>query len=372
MTTNSAFLYQQIAEAVRRRIASGQLLAGDRLPAIRTMAERWECTPGTVSRAYGLLAEEGLVVAHRGSGTRVAQNPLQPQATSWRWASVVNKAEHYLLAALASGFSAAEAQAALTVAVARWNALERPPSHSGGGEEAAVNGHLRFSGSHDLLLEILARSLAEADPDLDLEIAFTGSLGGLMALARGEADVAGVHLWDVESGLYNEPFIRRILPGRHPGMITLAHRSLGLIVAAENPLQIQSLADLVRPGVQFVNRQQGSGTRVWLDAALRSEGIEADRIEGYETVRATHTEVAKSVSQGEAAVGLGIFAAAAAYGLDFVELTKERYDLVFRESVWRSEVVDRIREQIQSQDFLQAVQALGGYDTAETGRDRAV
>lgn len=371
MATKSTFLYQEIAEAVRRRIASGQLQPGDRLPPVRKMAERWNCTPGTVSRAYRLLAEEALVVAHRGSGTRVVQNALQPESPAWQWASMVNKAEHYLLTALASGYSPAEAQSALTLAVARWNALE---SRQGvlpvaGTAAAPLDRHLRFSGSHDLLLQILARSLADTDPGLSLDMDFTGSLGGLMALARGEADVAGVHLWDAESGLYNEPFIRRVLPGRHCGMVTLAHRSLGLIVAADNPLRIQTLADLVQEDVRFVNRQQGSGTRVWLDARLRAEGIDSGRVQGYQQVRTTHTEVAEAVSQGEADAGLGIYAAAAAYGLDFVILVRERYDLVFREAVWETEMVATIREHIRSERFRQSVAALGGYDIAETGRE---
>jgi len=230
---------------------------------------------------------------------------------------------------------------------------------------------LRFAGSHDLTVELLGRMLTETSPEahLSIEIEYVGSLGGLMALARGEADVAGTHLWDETTDTYNVPFVRRLLPGQRVALLTLVHRSLGLITPPDNPQELASLADLTRPDVLLVNRQSGSGTRVWLDAQLGALGIAPESLLGYEREELTPLAVARAVEQGQASVGLGIHAAAAAYGLGFVPLTKERYDLAILESVWPSPVMQALLKVIRSPRFKQAVVALGGYDTAETGQE---
>jgi len=236
MKKGEDFLYQEIAEALRRRIASGELGPGDRLPPVREMARHWGCTPGTVSRAYAQLGQEGLLVGHRGGGTRVTPNALQPEHTVWGWASLVNRAEHFLLEAIGAGHTPAQAESALTVAISRWRDLSR-------GRDSQLQGlpgpqprpsegrmELRFVGSHDLAVEVVARMLQEEMPQAHLSIDYLGSLGGLMALARDEADVAGAHLWDETTDTYNLPFVRRLLPGRRAALVTLVHRSLGLII----------------------------------------------------------------------------------------------------------------------------------------------
>ena len=174
-----------------------------------------------MSRAYSLLGREGLVTARRGGGTRVS---LRPQAAGmlappeWQWADLVNRAESYLLEAVGAGHSPGHAEAALAAAI----------SPVGRGQEQTATGRrglgvsheacgLRFSGSHDLSVELLARMLGERSPAVSMTTDFIGSLGGLMALARGEADIAGAHLWDEATGLYNIPFVERVLPGRHSG-----------------------------------------------------------------------------------------------------------------------------------------------------------
>jgi putative molybdopterin biosynthesis protein len=123
---------------------------------------------------------------------------------------------------------------------------------------------LRFAGSHDFTLEFLSRMLSEEEPQARLAIQYVGSLGGLIALARNEAEVAGVHLWDETTDTYNIPFIRRLLPGRRAVLLTVAMRWLGFILPPGNPLGLTSISDLARPGVRLANRQAGSGTRVWL------------------------------------------------------------------------------------------------------------
>lgn len=359
-------LYLQMAEALRRRIATGELAPGDRLPPVRELARRWGCTPGTVSRAYAELRREGLVVGHRRGGTRVAPSPLHAPDTRWRWASLVNRAERYLLEALGAGHAPEEAQAALGVALARWQEASQPRPRAL--HRAARQASLRFAGSHDLVVEQLAHHLHRQHPDLTLEVQYLGSLGGLMALARGEANLAGAHLWDEATDSYNVPHVARVLPGCRVALLTLAHRRLGLLVAPRNPHRLGNLADLARPGLRFVNRQRGSGTRVWLDAHLRALGVDGSQIAGYGDEEITHLGVARAVAEGHADVGLGIQAAALAYGLDFIPLALERYDLILPEEVWQTPVGQALVEAIRSPTFRTAVEAVGGYETGETGK----
>jgi len=368
MTKPESFLYLQIAESLRRRIASGELQPGDRLPPVREMARQWGCTPGTVSRAYAQLAREGLVGGHRGGGTRVQPGALQPERPTWQWARLVNRAEQFLLEAISSGHTPAQAESALSVATFRWQDLQRKGVPHPQPGSAALAG-FRFAGSHDLAVELMARTLAEETGRVHLSVEYVGSLGGLMALAQNEAEIAGVHLWDEVTDSYNAPFVRRLLPGRRVALLTLAHRSLGLIVPAGNPQGVRVLADLAHSGVRLVNRQPGSGTRVWLDAQLKALGLQPTSVSGYEREETTHLAVASAVDQGEATVGLGIHAAASAYGLDFVPLTQERYDLVLPEVAWGLPAAQALIMVVRSPQFREAIAAFGGYDTSETGRE---
>ena len=376
MLERPIYLYQEIAESIRRRIASGELAPGDRLPAVRQLALDWSCTPGTVNRAYSILNDEGLVVSHRGRGTSVSASPLHPgmqgpanaiRRPELKWATLVNRADQYLLEAVAAGYSASEAQVGLNLAVSRWQAL-RDTHRIGAASQQEPKPTLRFHGSHDLVVETLASLMRTSSPALDLQLAFTGSLGGLMALARGDADVAGVHLWDEETDSYNEPFVRRLLPGEPVVLMTLVHRSMGLIMSSSLAPEIQSLRDLAGDGVLLVNRQRGSGTRLWLDAQLRRLGIDGSAIAGYETEATTHMAVAQRVADGQANVGVCIHAAAAAVGLDFLPLTRERYDLVFAPGVWDLPAAEALVQLVRSDSLRLSIEALGGYESVETGR----
>lgn len=364
MPARRAPLHQQIAESLRRRIASGDLAPGGRLPPVRETAERWGCSPGTAGRAYEQLAGEGLIEGYAGGGTRVRPGLLDPREAGLGWASLVNRAEGFLLEAIGEGHAPSRAEAALAVAVARWGDLQRraipapPTPHGAAG--------LRFAGSHDLAFEVLGGMLV---PGTLASIDFAGSLGGLIALARGDADLAGIHLWDAATDSYNLPFVSRLLPGRRVGLLTLAHRALGLISPPGNPQRLASLADLARPGVRFVNRQAGSGTRVWLDAQLHQAGVDPAVVAGYEREVPTHLGVARAVHEGEATAGLGIAAAANAYGLGFIPLVTERYDLVLPEKAWATPPARALVEAVRSTAFAAAVAGLGGYDTTETGRE---
>jgi len=379
MTAGESFVYLEIAEAIRRLVFSGELQPGERLPSVRAMAQRWKCTPNTVARAYSQLSREGLLSAHRGGGTRVAlrSEGFAPAAPpEWQWAELVNRAETYLLEALAQGHSAAHAEAALAAAIARWHELRRQvsPLKPASGTQAPSKARggatsLRFAGSHDLSVELLARLLSEGDAPVTMTTDFVGSLGGIMALARDEADLAGSHLWDETTGTFNVPFVQRVLPNREVLLVNLVQRVQGLIVQAGNPQGLRQISDLNAPGVVFVNRQSGSGTRVWLDVQLKTAGIPARAIAGYGNEEATHVGVARAVSEGRATVGLGVGAAAAAYGLDFVPLFSERYDLVIPRENCDLPAVGALRSAVGSETFRVAVEALGGYDLSATGEE---
>ena len=376
MKNSHSFLYVEIAESIRRRIAAGELQPGDKLPPVRDMARRWGCTPGTVSRAYTQLARDGLVEGRRGAGTCVLPNALQADRPTWQWVSLVNRAEQFLLEAIGSGHTPTQAESALSVAIARWQDLRREgvrqPEPEDGADVDRASGAaagLRFAGSHDLAVERLSQMLTEGTPEVRLSVEYVGSLGGLMALAQAEADVAGAHLWDETTDTYNVSFVRRLLPGRRVALVTLAHRSLGLITPPGNPQGLRCLGDLACPDVCLVNRQSGSGTRVWLDAQLKAAGISPESVPGYDREELTHLAVARAIRDEEATVGLGIRAAASAYGLDFVPLTKERYDLVLPEGLWEAPGAQALIDVIRSPHFKEAIVELGGYDTSETGRE---
>jgi putative molybdopterin biosynthesis protein len=359
-----AYLYHQIAETIRKDILTGRYKPGDRLPSVRQLCADWNCTPGTIQRAYSELAHEGLLVSRAGRGTQVAgiipQAQAQAQGTLRR-ANLVNRMESSLLEALTSGYDLAEIQQALDLAMDRWRTLNAV-------QEQSPAETLRFAGSHDLVVNELARFFfGHVVQDTRLHLSYNGSLGGLIALAEGKADLAGCHLWDAESDAYNTPFVLRLLPGKEVVVVTLAHRRMGLIVAPGNPHHIHDLADLVRPGVRFVNRQSGSGTRVWLDAICSGLGIDSANIAGYTDERLTHSDVARAVAQGNADVGLGLEAASLAYGLDFVFLNRERYDLILPAETARQPVIQKLLAWLASPEGKQFVARHKGYENQETG-----
>ena len=223
-------------------------------------------------------------------------------------------------------------------------------------------------GSHDLALDVLADLLRRRYPAAGLSSAHVGSLAGLLALRRGEAHAAGTHLLDEETGEYNVPYVRRLLPDTPVVLVNLAYREQGLMVRPGNPKGIHDIADLARPEVRFVNRQKGAGTRVLLDYKLRQLGLGPDQIRGYENEEFTHMAVAVAVASGRADAGLGILAAARALNLEFVPVLQERYDLCFLKAYWDQPVVRRVLDVLHSAEFRERVAALGGYDLRDCGR----
>ncbi|HSN76126.1 MAG TPA: molybdopterin biosynthesis protein [Anaerolineae bacterium] len=229
-------------------------------------------------------------------------------------------------------------------------------------------------GSHDMTLDVLADQLRRARPELSLASSNVGSYGGLLALQRGEAHLAGSHLLDEDTGQYNVKTIHELGLSRvqgHPDGVVLLRfvgRVQGLIVPTGNPQGIASLQDLLRPDVSFINRQRGAGTRVLLDFELAKLGIKRRQVQGYERQEFTHLAVAAAVKSGTAGCGLGILAAARALGLDFVPLFSEQYDLVIPRRFYHGELLAPLLTVVRSEEFAATVDALGGYDTAGIGQ----
>jgi putative molybdopterin biosynthesis protein len=218
-----------------------------------------------------------------------------------------------------------------------------------------------FSGSHDLAVEALAQQVRN---HLNLIVLPVGSLDGLVMLRQGLCHVSGCHLLDY-SGEYNIPFVQRFFPDRAMLMFTLAYREQGLMLFPGNPKQVHGLSDLARPGIIFVNRQKGSGTRLWLDKEIHQLGLPIEKIQGYGREVRLHTECARLVQRGEADVAVGLRAAAKQVGLDFIPLFHERYDIVIPEE--QAVILIPALDMLQTSAFRQSMDKLNGYDTTHTG-----
>ena len=218
-----------------------------------------------------------------------------------------------------------------------------------------------FSGSHDLALEGIAEHLEKHVTLLSMPV---GSLDGLVNLRQGLCQISGSHLLD-ESGEYNTPFVRHLFPDRDVEIVTLAYRTQGLMFVSGNPKGIQKIADIARPNIRFVNRNPGSGTRLWLDTELRKLKIPAETVNGYDKVVKTHTEAAVLIAANKADVSLGLQAAAHRHGLDFIPLFEERFDLVLpREN---EKTLMPLLDYLQTSTFRTELNALTGYNSTHSG-----
>jgi molybdate-binding protein/DNA-binding PadR family transcriptional regulator len=222
-------------------------------------------------------------------------------------------------------------------------------------------------GSDDPALELLARFVADGHLDMRLALRPVGSLEGLLALREGSADLAGLHLLDPESGEYNAPFVKRLLLEEPVVLVNLAYREQGLMIASGNPKSIRGVHDLARPGVHFVNRQRGAGTRLLVYHRLRQAGIAPQAILGYDREAPTHNAVAAAIAAGTADAGPGIRAVAEAWGLAFIPLGQERFDLAIRRAVYDSPRLRPLLEVMHQSGYRQAAAALSGYDVARMG-----
>jgi molybdenum cofactor synthesis domain-containing protein len=222
-------------------------------------------------------------------------------------------------------------------------------------------------GSHDNTVDLLANEIKRIDSRIHLSSSNVGSLGGIMAVRRGQTHLAGSHLLDVETGGYNFSYIERYLKGTPVRLVQLAMRRQGLLLRPGNPKGIRGLEDLPRPDVTYINRQRGSGTRILLDYHLEQRGIGAEQIRGYDQEEFTHMAVAVNILSGRADTGMAVFSSARALGLDFIPVAEERYDLIIPEHSWTDPKMQLAMEIIVSNRFRRMVNDLGGYDVSHSG-----
>ncbi len=222
-------------------------------------------------------------------------------------------------------------------------------------------------GSHDPLLDELADMLHLENPELYMSSSHVGSMGGIMAIRRGEAHAAGCHLLDTADGSYNRSFIRKYFPKGGVRLISCVGRQQGLMVAKGNPLNIQKFSDIAGNGVRYVNRQKGSGTRILTDYLCKRENVDTSAIYGYDREELTHTSVAAQIVSGSADAGMGIYSAAKLYNLDFIPICIEEYDLIIPDHAWDTPMVQELLTILKSDGFREKLLSLGGYTVDNPG-----
>lgn len=249
------------------------------------------------------------------------------------------------------------------------------------GQRSGVKARVRLSRDREAIEQEI--SVAGCDPAIFLAgehmrrqknqtsvIGWTmGSMAALRALQQGEVHVAGLHLFDPQSGESNLPFLKRALKGTAYDIVTFATWEEGFLVRRGNPKAIRTIADLAEANVTLINREEGSGARLLLDQRLRAATLDPAQVRGYDKVVPSHFEVARAIAGNQADVGIGIRSAAHLFGLDFVPLQSARYDLVVPKSYLRTHpTLANLFDAITSGPFRAEIEALGGYDTRETGK----
>ncbi len=234
-------------------------------------------------------------------------------------------------------------------------------------EKQQLKNTLVVIGSHDPLLDELSDLIHREDHRLFLSSAHVGSMGGIMAIRRGEAHAAGIHLLDTATGEYNRSYIRKYFPHGGVFLVRCVGRQQGLMLQKGNPFGITSFVDIARDGIRYVNRQKGSGTRVLMDYLCDKYGVDRDRIYGYDREEMTHNSVAVQIAGDSADAGMGIFSTAKLYGLDFLPICVEEYDLLIPEAAWNTGMVRQLIRTLKSEEFKSRIEAMGGYTLERPG-----
>ncbi|MFZ5986232.1 MAG: molybdopterin biosynthesis protein [Bacillota bacterium] len=235
-------------------------------------------------------------------------------------------------------------------------------------DEREIRNTLVVTGSHDPLLDIVSDIMKRRYPGEYVSSSHVGSMGGIMAIKRGEAHAAGIHLLDEDTGLYNKSYIKRYLPNEAVLTIKCVKRVQGLMVAKGNPYNLEDIGDIVKSGLRYVNRQKGSGTRILLDYLLSRNGIDSKGIYGYDREEFTHMAVAVLVASGSADAGLGIYSAARAYDLEFIPVCEEVYDFIVPQRFIELKALKNFIHILRSKEFKDMLTGLGGYIMDEAGR----
>ncbi|RCW51589.1 molybdopterin biosynthesis protein [Halanaerobium sp. MA284_MarDTE_T2] len=233
--------------------------------------------------------------------------------------------------------------------------------------EAQIKNSLLLAGSHDLTLDIIKNEFSSGHSGLDFKYITSGSMGGLTSLKRREAEIAGAHLLDTETGSYNESFVKKLFNNEEMVIVNLVKREQGLMVVKGNPNKISELEDIIKKDLNYINRQKGAGTRVLLDYILEQKNINKENLNGYKREVYTHIAAAAAVASGGADAALGIKAAADIMGLDFIPVKEERYDFVFRKNKINDIKIEKLLNLINSDKFKNKILKMDGYKTDITG-----
>lgn len=227
-------------------------------------------------------------------------------------------------------------------------------------EESGIRNTILVCGSHDPMIDLVGDILRK-NTNYYLSSSHIGSMGGIMAMLKGEAHIATVHLLDTVTGEYNRSYVEKYLKG-NISLVKGVKRIQGLMVKKNNPKKIKTLMDLTKEGVTFINRQKGSGTRILLDYLLKKENIPEEKIYGYTNEEFTHTAVAAGISAGNADAGLGILSAAKLYNLDFIPLAKEEYDFLVQKNMSGEDFIKSFFNAVESEELRDKLYELGGYE----------
>ena len=270
--------------------------------------------------------------------------------------------------------------ASIFSSMARADGLMRVPVNIEGFEEGdtiacelltkkeTLKQRIHIIGSHDLSLDILRDMIKTHHTAFDLISTHTGSLSGITALSKGIAHICTTHILDENEKIYNAPAIKKYLADKPCVLIHIAKRFQGLIVRKDNKKNIKGISDLSRPEVKFINRQSGSGTRILLDMLLSENDIEKHHINGYDREESTHTAVGIQVRESIADTGIAIYSIARVFSLDFIPLAEEDYDLLVTKEFTEDRRFKLLMDMVNSNEFRQRLEKLGGYNTKETGR----
>lgn len=220
----------------------------------------------------------------------------------------------------------------------------------------------------DVVLDVLTRHLEKQMPHVRFLRSYNGSMDGLFALYRGTANLITTHLWDGDTGEYNIPYVRRILPGQRAIIINLVYRQAGFYVAPGNPKNIKDWPDLLQSNIRFINRERGSGARVLLDEKFQQLNLDPRAIPNYSQEETSHLAIASCVARGETDVGIGIEKVAMqVQNVEFIPLQKERYDLVLLRHDLDKPPFQALLSILRSPIFRNEVAGMGGYDVSRMG-----
>ncbi|MFN6571620.1 substrate-binding domain-containing protein [Dendronalium sp. ChiSLP03b] len=217
------------------------------------------------------------------------------------------------------------------------------------------------------VISLWARATERWHPQLRVQFNFANSMSALYSLCRGEAHIAGVHMYDPQTGEYNTPFVRDVLAGREAVLITLGVWEEGLMVKPGNPMGIRTVSDLVEQGATIVNREIGAGTRLLLEQTLQKQQIPFHAVQGFDHIVTSHQDVAQAVALGIADAGISTASVATAFGLGFIPLHQSRYDLVILKEYLEEAPVQQLLSTLGHRMVHSQFEILGGYDISRIG-----